>query len=84
MSTGVNHGDMAVGKANTRKSRPNKAGLKRFFGKPPNTCLPKTTPTKVAAAKAYKGVDGETDSANSSPVTIAPPSLNVYFLLNTN
>src|SRR5690554_3296287 len=81
MSTGVNQGLIAVGKAKTRKSRPRSAGLKIFLGNPPNISFPNTIPTTEAAAKAYKGVDGETDNAKRSPVTAAPPSLNVYFFL---
>ena len=55
-----------------------------FFGKPPNTCLPMIIATALAAAKAYHGVDGETDNASSKPVTIAPPSLYVNLRLNAN
>src|SRR5690554_8037396 len=53
MSNGDNHGLMAVGKAKIRKSLPNSAGLKIFFGKPPKMCLPKIIPTAAAAASAY-------------------------------
>lgn len=74
---GTGHVVICAGKEISRKMRPTNAGLKILFPNPPNDIFPMPMAAKAPMARIHKGRFEGRLKANSTPVSMADPSLIV-------